>query len=34
VVRGVFEKLLHYNGFLESGEHLKAWLLRVAINRW
>ena len=29
----VYEKLLHYNGTFESEEHLKAWLLRVAINR-
>ena len=27
------EKLLHYEGCFESEEHLKAWLLRVAINR-
>lgn len=33
VVQDVFEKLLHYNGTFESEEHLKAWLLRVAINR-
>ena len=33
VVQDVFEKLLHYNGISESEEHLKAWLLRVAINR-
>ena len=33
VVQDVFEKLLHYNGSFESEEHLKAWLLRVAINR-
>ena len=33
VVQDVFEKLLHYNGIFESEEHLKAWLLRVAINR-
>ena len=32
VVQDVFEKLLHYNGIFESEEHLKAWLLRVAIN--
>ena len=29
----VFEKLLNYSGRFESEEHLKAWLLRVAINR-
>ena len=34
VVQDVFEKLLHYNGIFESEEHLKAWLLRVAINPW
>ena len=34
VVQDVFEKLLHYEGRFESEEHLKAWLLRVAINRW
>ncbi len=33
VVQDVFEKLLNYNGSFESEEHLKAWLLRVAINR-
>ena len=33
VVQDVFEKLLHYNSIFESEEHLKAWLLRVAINR-
>lgn len=33
VVQDVFEKLLHYTGTFESEEHLKAWLLRVAINR-
>mgnify|MGYP002619760702 CR=1 FL=1 len=33
VVQDVFEKLLSYNGRFESEEHLKAWLLRVAINR-
>ena len=32
-MQDVFEKLLHYNGIFESEEHLKAWLLRVAINR-
>ena len=32
-VQDVYEKLLHYNGTFESEEHLKAWLLRVAINR-
>lgn len=32
VVQDVFEKLLHYEGCFESEEHLKAWLLRVAIN--
>ena len=33
VVQDVFEKLLHYNSIFESEEHLKAWLLRVAINK-
>ena len=33
VVQDVFEKLLNYHGNFESEEHLKAWLLRVAINR-
>ena len=33
VVQDVFEKLLQYKGCFESEEHLKAWLLRVAINR-
>ena len=33
VVQDVFEKLLNYDGHFESEEHLKAWLLRVAINR-
>ena len=33
VVQDVFEKLLNYSGRFESEEHLKAWLLRVAINR-
>ena len=33
VVQDVYEKLLHYTGSFESEEHLKAWLLRVAINR-
>ena len=33
VVQDVFEKLLRYEGRFESAEHLKAWLLRVAINR-
>ena len=28
-----YEKFLHYEGVFESEEHLKAWLLRVAINR-
>ena len=32
VVQDVFEKLLNYSGRFESEEHLKAWLLRVAIN--
>ena len=32
VVQDVFEKLLQYKGRFESEEHLKAWLLRVAIN--
>ena len=31
VVQDVFEKLLRYEGRFESEEHLKAWLLRVAI---
>ncbi len=33
VVQDVFEKLLRYSGRFESEEHLKAWLLRVTINR-
>ena len=33
VVQDVFERLLNYSGTFESEEHLKAWLLRVAINR-
>ena len=33
VVQDVFEKLLNYSGRFESEEHLKAWLLRVAINQ-
>ena len=33
VVQDVFEKLLCYNGRFESEEHLKAWLLRVTVNR-
>lgn len=33
VTQDVFEKLLNYTGRFESEEHLKAWLLRVAINR-
>ena len=33
VVQDVFEKLLRYEGRFESEEHLKAWLLRVTINR-
>ena len=33
VVQDVLEKLLNYSGRFESEEHLKAWLLRVAINR-
>ena len=33
VTQDVFEKLLNYTGHFESEEHLKAWLLRVAINR-
>ena len=33
VVQDVFEKLLRYRGSFSSEEHLKAWLLRVAINR-
>ena len=33
VVQDVFEKLLRYEGRFENEEHLKAWLLRVAINR-
>lgn len=33
VVQDVYERLLRYQGRFESEEHLKAWLLRVAINR-
>lgn len=33
VVQDVFERLLNYTGRFESAEHLKAWLLRVTINR-
>lgn len=33
VTQDVFEKLLNYTGSFENEEHLKAWLLRVAINR-
>ena len=33
VVQDVFEKLLRYRGGFSSEEHLKAWLLRVTINR-
>ena len=33
VVQDVFEKLLRYSGSFSSEEHLKAWLLRVTINR-
>lgn len=33
VVQDVFEKLLRHSGSFSSEEHLKAWLLRVAINR-
>ena len=33
VVQVVYEKLLRYPGNFESEEHLKAWLLRVTINR-
>ena len=33
VVQDVFEKLLRYRGAFSSEEHLKAWLLRVTINR-
>lgn len=33
VVQDVFEKLLRYRGAFSSEEHLKAWLLRVAINK-
>lgn len=33
VVQDVYEKLLRYPGNFESEEHLKAWLLRVTINR-
>ena len=33
VVQDVYEKLLNYHGGFESEEHLKAWLLRVTINR-
>lgn len=32
-VQDVFEKLLRYSGTFDSEEHLKAWLLRVTINR-
>jgi RNA polymerase sigma-70 factor (ECF subfamily) len=32
-VQDVFEKLLRYDGTFENEEHLKAWLLRVTINR-
>jgi RNA polymerase sigma-70 factor (ECF subfamily) len=32
-VQDVFEKLLRYSGTFQSDEHLKAWLLRVTINR-
>ena len=32
VVQDVFEKLLRYEGRFESEEHLKAWLLRVAVS--
>ena len=32
VVQDVFEKLLRYEGRFESEEHLKAWLLRAALN--
>lgn len=32
-VQDVFEKLLRHPGTFESEEHLKAWLLRVTINR-
>ena len=33
VVQDVYERLLRHGGSFESAEHLKAWLLRVAINR-
>lgn len=33
VVQDVYEKLLRHEGGFESEEHLKAWLLRVTINR-
>lgn len=33
VTQDVYEKLLNYRGAFESEEHLKAWLLRVTINR-
>ncbi len=33
VVQDVYERLLKYDGDFESEEHLKAWLLRVTINR-
>ena len=33
VVQDVYEKLLRRKGSFSSEEHLKAWLLRVAINR-
>lgn len=32
-VQDVFEKLLRHPGGFDSEEHLKAWLLRVTINR-
>ena len=33
VVQDTYEKLLQYKGGFESEEHLKAWLIRVAVNR-
>ncbi len=33
VVQDVYERLLRHGGGFESEEHLKAWLLRVTINR-
>lgn len=33
VVQDTYEKLLHRTEGFESAEHLKAWLIRVAVNR-